>query len=517
LKYELVNWRRGRIFQGGLFSAPQPGEGAEEWEEFVTSSTEIWTWDAARTATAIRASKISSRESVEAAIARMEAANPAVNAVVDSMADEALAAAELADRALRWGDPVGPLHGVPITVKINVDTAGRATTSGLVSAANAIASADSAPVANLREAGAIIVGRTNVPAFCYRWFTSNDLHGKTLNPWNPSLSPGGSSGGAAVASAIGIGSIAHGNDVAGSLRLPASACGIYGFKPTVGRLPGYNPSASIEPSLGLQAGATEGLMARSVMDLQLGLRALERQGQRHPALAPLPSPRADDATPCRVGVYAGAGSVAVHPEISALVRQAALWLEDAGYAIEEVEMPHLGEMADLWMAMLYAECPSPIREAMFGLGGKDFETAFHNTADALPRLSHLEFIQAWQRRIAIQRAWASLLDRYPVLIMPTAFQPTFPHDHDLHDVPTMRRILDAYQPLSAIAGLALPAISVPAGLASGAPAGVQIVTGWFREERCLSAAFAMEQRIGPILPIDPKGLDYSTTAKNMTI
>jgi amidase len=504
------------IFQRDFLSVPEPGGSAKEREEFVTSSTDIWAWDAARTATAIRAGKISSRQAVEATIARMEAVNPAVNAVVDAMANEALAAADFADLTLRRGDPVGPLHGVPMTVKINVDTANRATTSGLVSAANAIASADSAPVANLRQAGAVIVGRTNVPAFCYRWFTSNDLHGKTLNPWDPSLSPGGSSGGAAVASAVGIGSIAHGNDVAGSLRLPASACGIYGFKPTVGRLPACNPSAPVEPSLGLQTGATEGLMARSVMDLQLGLQALERPDHRHPVLAPLPTPRAGDIAPCRVGVFAGGGSAAVHPEIFDLVRTAASWLDDAGYVTEEVELPHLAEMADLWMAMLYAECPSPIREVMFGLGGKDFETAFHNTADALPSLSHLEFIQAWQRRIAIQKTWASLLDRYPVLLMPTAFQPTFPLDHDLHDVPTMRRILDAYQPLSAIAGLALPAISVPAGLACGAPAGVQIVTGWFREERGLSAAFAMEHRIGPILPVDPKGLDYSPAAKNMT-
>jgi amidase len=470
----------------------------------VTSRTEIWTWDAARTATAIRAGDISSREAVEATVARMHAVNPSVNAVVDDMSDEALAAADRADEALRRGDPVGPLHGVPITVKINVDTAGHATTAGLVPARDAIAAEDSSPVANLRHAGAIIVGRTNVPAFCYRWFTANDLHGKTLNPWDPRLSPGGSSGGAAVASAIGIGSITHGNDVAGSLRLPASVTGIYGFKPTVGRLPGHNPSSQVEKSLCLQVGATEGLMARSVNDLRLGLMALERPDHRDPTLAPLPSPKASDLAPCRVAVYAGTSTDGVDPQISALVRQAASWLEDEGYAVEELELPNLAEMAELWMAMLYAECPSPIREYMFGLGGADFETAFLHTAGALPKLSSLEFIQAWQRRLAIQRNWANLLATYPVVLMPTAFQPTFPHDHDLIDVATMARILAAYTPLSAIAGLSLPAISVPAGFVNSLPAGVQLVSSWFREERCLAAAAALERHIGAIMPIDPK-------------
>ena len=154
--------------------------------------------------------------------------------------------------------------------------------------------------------------------------------------------------------------------------------------------------------------------------------------------------------------------------------------------------------------MIYAEAPSTVREGMFALGGKDFETAFLNTAGALPVLSPLEFIQAWQRRIAIQREWAKLLKRYPVVLMPTAFQPTFPLNHDLVDIPTMAKILAAFQPLSAIAGLSLPAISAPAGFVNGVPAGVQLVSAWYREERCLSAAAALERHIGPILPIDPK-------------
>jgi amidase len=345
---------------------------------------EIWKWDAATVAAAIRARKISSREAVAANIERLHQVNPAINAVVDIMEKEALAAANAADEALKCSDEVGPLHGVPITTKINVDTAGRATTNGLVAAKNAIASEHSSSVANLEQAGAVVVGRTNVPAFSYRWFTGNDLHGVTRNPWNLELSPGGSTGGGAAAAAVGIGTLTHGNDVAGSLRLPASACGIYGLKPTVGRLPSYNPSQMMEKPLGLQVGATEGVMGRSVNDLLIGLNVLQKPDYRDPSVAPQQAARLEDALPCRVALYKDDPQNKAHPEISALLNKAASWLSDAGYQIEEVELPHLAEMAELWMAMLYVETSGPASEQMFELGGEDFKTPTSTRLQTFP-------------------------------------------------------------------------------------------------------------------------------------
>jgi amidase len=469
--------------------------------------TEIWKWDAATVAAAIRSGKISSREAVTGSLSRLNAVNPLINAVVDVMEEEALAAASAADAALARGEATGLLHGVPVTTKMNVDTAGRATTNGLVAFKDAVAAEDSSSVANLARAGAIVVGRTNVPAFSYRWFTSNDLHGTTYNPWNPKLSPGGSSGGGAAAAAVGIGTLAHGNDVAGSLRLPASACGIYGLKPTVGRLPSYNPSQIVEKSLCLQIGATEGVMGRSVLDLQLGLAALEVHDYRDPDVAPHPRGRADDNLPCRVALYTGLPGDDVHPEIVDLTLRAASWLEDAGYCVEEVELPDLTEIAELWMSMLYAESTGPVRETLFALGGEAFKTSFLNTAANYRELTQMEFHQAWQRRLAIKRKWAELFSTYPIALTPTSFQPVFPLDYDLEGPQTLRLIAKAYRPLAAIAGLSVPAISVPVGFVNGAPAGVQIVSSWFREERCLSAAAIMEQRIGKMIPIDPRGLD----------
>lgn len=469
----------------------------------MTSSNEIWQWDAQTTAAAIRKRTVSCREVVDAALARLHAVNPALNAVVDVMEAEAREAAERADTDLARGDVGGALHGVPVTVKINVDVAGRATTNGVVSMKDARAAEDSSPVRNLRRAGAIVIGRTNVPAFCYRWFTDNDLHGLTRNPWSPSASPGGSSGGAASALAAGIGALAHGNDVAGSIRLPASACGVYGLKPTVGRLPSRNPSAPAERPLCIQIGAAEGVLARSVRDLEIGLAALETRDSRDPLQVPAPPFDEAQSRPCRVALFSGGSSADVHPEVLATLHRAAHWLVDAGYEVEEVAPPRFDEMAELWMAMLYAESSGPVREFLCQHGGAGFGQAMRDTAANLPSLPGAALHQAWAQRLGILREWVQFLEAFPILLMPTSFQPVFPLNHDLAGPDALANILQAYRPLTSVAGLALPGLSVPAEFAAGTPAGVQLVAGRFQEQRCLAAAAAMEMRIGAIVPRDP--------------
>ena len=198
--------------------------------------TELWRLGALELAEMIRDRQVSAREAVRSCLDRADAVNPKLNAVVDLMAEEALAAADDADRAQASGGTTGPLHGVPVTVKVNVDTKGRANTNGVVALQNNIATEDSPVVANLRAAGAIVIGRTNTPAFSMRWFTENDLYGRTLNPWSRDHTPGGSSGGASAAVAAGIGPIGHGNDLGGSIRYPAYCTGLYGLRPSFGRV-----------------------------------------------------------------------------------------------------------------------------------------------------------------------------------------------------------------------------------------------------------------------------------------
>ncbi len=193
----------------------------------------------------IRLGRASSREATESCLSRLRAVNLAINAVVRVLEEEALSAADTADEAQARGEALGPLHGVPVTTKVNTDQAGCPTDRGVVAYRDNIATADNPVVTNLKRAGAVIIGRTNTPAFSFRWFTDNALHGRTLNPRDPAFSAGGSSGGAGAAVATGIGPIAHGNDIAGSVRCPALFNGVVGLRVSLGRIPSYNPSQPV--------------------------------------------------------------------------------------------------------------------------------------------------------------------------------------------------------------------------------------------------------------------------------
>ena len=237
------------------------------------------------TATEMRAALVagqtSARALVTSALARVDVLNLWLNAVVQRCDEQALAAADVVDLAIANGDKTGPLGGIPVTVKVNVDQTGFATTNGLRLQEDLNASEDSPVVANLRPAGAIIIGRTNPPAFSLRWFTRNLVHGATVNPRVPGLTPGGSSGGAAVAVTVGMGPIGHGTDIAGSIRYPANACGVHGLRPSLGRVPAFNASGP-DRMIGAQLMADSGPIARSVADLRLALRAMAGRDVRDP-------------------------------------------------------------------------------------------------------------------------------------------------------------------------------------------------------------------------------------------
>src|SRR6201999_1248619 len=248
---------------------------------------DIWRLPAQELAGMIKSKKVSAREAATSALARLDAVNPAINAVVDHRPDDVLAQAAEVDAAIARGDDVGVLAGVPVTIKANIDQAGYANTNGLKLQAALIAKDNSPVVDNLRKAGAVILGRTNCPAFSYRWFTTNLIHGNTKNPRDPSITPGGSSGGAGAAVAAGIGAIAHGTDIAGSIRYPAYACGVHGLRPTIGRVPAFNPGLPERP-IGPQISAVSGPLARTVGDLRLALAAMSGFDARDPWWVPAP-------------------------------------------------------------------------------------------------------------------------------------------------------------------------------------------------------------------------------------
>ncbi len=466
-------------------------------------SNELWRWSAVEAASQIAKREVSSKEVVASCLERLEAVNPAINAVVDVLAEDAMRAAAEADAALARGEPLGALHGVPVTVKVNVDMAGRATTNGVVAYRDVVAREDSPVVANLRRAGAVILGRTNTPAFSLRWFTDNDLHGRTLNPWNASHTPGGSSGGASAAVAAGIGAIAHGNDQGGSIRYPAYACGVAGLRPTQGLVPAFNPSQARERTLAAQLSSVQGPLARTVRDLRLGLAAMAAPDSRDPWQASFPIDSVRKTFPTRVAVCAAMPGFVADEAVSAAIMQAARWLEDAGCVVEEVAPPRFQEATDLWLALTMNKLAAGLGDIIEQHGDDAVRAAIGTQRRQTAAMDLAGYMNALSLRTTLLREWQQFFERYPLLLMPVSWQRPFLIDADRQGGDAARNILDAQSPLLATAILGLPGLSVPTGLAGGMPMGVQLVAGRFQEGLCLSAGEAIEARCGVMTPIDP--------------
>ena len=265
-------------------------------------TSELWRLGAEQTAALIRDRQISAREVTASVLTRIAEVNPRFNALPFVMAEAALAAADTADQAQARGEPLGALHGVPVTIKINIDVAGMATTDGVVFLKDNIANSDSPLVTSLRDAGAIIVGRSNAPAFSLRWFSDNALHGRTLNPFDAGVTPGGSSGGAAAATALGMGAIAHGNDYGGSVRYPAWACGVVGLRTTVGRIASYKASAP-NRIISNQQMSVQGPLTRNVADARLAMQVMSNGSPLDPQWVPAPLQFTGHEQPVRVALF----------------------------------------------------------------------------------------------------------------------------------------------------------------------------------------------------------------------
>src|ERR1700733_12698149 len=292
---------------------------------------DLWRLPATELAALTRAKKVSAKDAAAAALARLDAVNPAINAVVAHRPEEVLAQAATIDAAISRNENVGALAGVPVTVKVNIDQQGFATTNGLKLQRDVVAATNSPVIDNLRKAGAVILGRTNCPAFSYRWFTTNLIHGDTKNPRDAGITPGGSSGGAGAAVAAGIGHIAHGTDIAGSIRYPAYACGVHGLRPTVGRIAAFNASLP-ERTIGPQISAVSGPLARTIGDLRIVLAAMSGKDARDPWW--VPAPLEGPVMPKRAALCLHPDGLETVAEVKAAVADAAKRLERAGWGVE---------------------------------------------------------------------------------------------------------------------------------------------------------------------------------------
>ena len=464
----------------------------------------LWQWNADEVATAIRTRRISSREAVQAVLQRLDAVNPAVNAVTVLLADQALAAADRADAAVKRGEVLGPLHGVPVTVKENIDQADQATANGVVAFKDLIAKVDSPPVANWKRAGAVIVGRTNTPAFSLRWHTDNELRGRTYNPWARTRTPGGSSGGAAAAVVSGIAPLAHGNDLGGSIRYPAYCCGVAGIRPTLGRVPAYNTTVTEDRPIGHQLMSVQGPLARRVADVRLGLGAMAARDPRDPWWAGVPLDGPALARPLRVALTVDPARQGVHRAVAGAVRAAGLALAEAGYAVEEVEPPAVDAVAANWATLVFNEMRHMTLPYIERHGGEDLNRCTELILSGVADLDVDTYMRALAQRTRHIREWMVFMERYALVVGPVSTEPPFEVGFDVKDADTTARVLRAQRLLVAVNLLGLPAVAVPCGLSEGVPLGVQVIGSRYREDLCLDAAEVIEARHGLTTPIDPR-------------
>jgi len=466
---------------------------------------DLWRQSASELARRIASRQVSSAEVVEAHLGRIAAVNPRVNAIVKVLATEARTAAVEADRKVASGGPLGRLHGVPFTVKENIDVAGMPTTWGVAALANAIAPLDAPVVERMRAAGGILIGRTNLPDMALRVHTDSSLYGLTRNPWNRGRTAGGSSGGEAVALAVGMSPIGLGNDIGGSLRSPASACGIASIRPSVGRVPDAGFVPAEDRLLSVQLMAVQGPMARRVADVRLGLEIIMGAHPRDGWSIDVPFVGRALGGQIRVAVAPAPPGGSVDPKVSDAVSRAADVLANAGYDPVEACPPRYEEAVEVWARFLMGDYASVLGQLspMMGADGLAFLNAFNEAVPPLKDTS--EMSRLFAQRDGVARAWSGFLATHPLILTPTWTQLPFEHGFDAASAEGALAIKALMRPVTPASLLGLPSACVPAGrdVSTGLPIGVLITGQRLREDLCLEAVEAVEARLGLETPIEP--------------
>jgi len=464
---------------------------------------DLWQLDATDLARLIRNGKASASEAVDSVFARLHKVNPAINAVVRVYEEEARAAAETADAARARGHALPPLHGVPVTIKVNVDVAGKPTDNGVVALKDFVAKEDSPVVANLRNAGAIIIGRTNAPAFSMRVFSDNALHGRTLNPRDPSVTPGGSSGGAGAATAVGIGPIAHGNDIGGSVRIPAYCNGVVGLRVGFARIPAFNPSAANggRPMGGILM-SVQGPHTRTVRDARLALGVMARGDRRDWRWNDVPMEGPAPARPIKVAIVPEMPGGYTHPAQAAAVRLAGKHLQAGGYVVDEVLPPDMERCVELWHAIISTESYLNLWPTMQKVGDPDGIAAMRMWLELHKPVDLETYAAALTEREGILFRWMGFLQQWPLVILPTLadLPPKQVTDTTLEG---QAKIFESMRPALLAPVLSLPGLAVPVGSHEKLRTGVQIMAMRNREDLCLDAAEVIEGYEGIVQPIDP--------------
>ena len=435
----------------------------------------------------IRTREVSSREVVDAHLARIEEVNPIINALTVVLAEQARDAADAADRS----EPVGPLHGVPFTVKENIDLLGTPTTSGLAVLADAQPTAHAPVVSRMLAAGAIPIGRTNLPELGLRIDTSNPLRGRTGNAWNPALTPGGSSGGEGAALGSRMSPLGLGNDIGGSLRAPAFCNGVVGLRPTMHRVPEATTIEPIDGALCGQMMATDGPMARTVADVRLAIGLLNGAHPRDPLSVDVALERPPLSR--RVaGVVTTGLDGPLAPSVVEGVRLAAAALLATGWEIEEIELPEFQHVFEVWNRIMCDDIPG-----MLAAVGPVIDPRLVAALEghiAYPYRTDPSTMSVHGERRRLMRVWTAMFASTPVVVTPVWPEPQFPGDADLErGIGFITHMLQFATPAPL---LGLPSLAVPTGVVDGLPTGVQIHADRWNDVHCLDAGAAIESVVG---------------------
>jgi amidase len=445
----------------------------------------------------VRAGALSAVELLDAHLERIDALNPAVNAVVTVVPDAARAAARAADRRHAAGEPLPPLHGLPIAHKDLVDTAGVRTTYGSPAYRDHVPDADELLPQRLRAAGAILIGKTNTPEWGAGSHTFNPVFGPTRNPWDPARSAGGSSGGAAVAVACRLLPFADGSDLGGSLRNPAAWNGVVGLRPTPGLVPSWPDDTPWLPF------SVDGPIARTAQDVALLLSAMAGPDARAPLSLRAPSPRLDgpldaDLRGRRVAWSPSLGGLPVEPGVLAPAEAAARSLADLGMevAADEPDLAGADTVFETWRAFAFALSLGELSDA----GGDRMKATVRWNVERGRALSAGDLAAATRLHAQLGERVAAFFERYDYLACPVTQVEPFPveteYPVEVAGVP-MGSYLEWMRSCSRVTVMCCPAVSIPAGLTpSGLPAGLQLVGRPFAERALLEAAHALDALTG---------------------
>jgi Asp-tRNA(Asn)/Glu-tRNA(Gln) amidotransferase A subunit family amidase len=434
----------------------------------------------------IRNREVSPVEVAEAHLEQISRLNPALNAIV-TVAPDVLERARDAEAAVMRGDRLGALHGIPLTIKDTIETAGLRTTSGSKMRAEYVPSHDAPAVARLKTAGGIVLGKTNAAEMAMDYTADNPVFGRTNHPQNANLTPGGSSGGEAVAIATGMSPGGLGSDLAGSIRIPAHFCGIAGLKPTTGRVPG---EGQFPPSSGpYSLGAVIGPLARNVRDLRTLFSAISDDRIEHDR----------EFRGARVAWYTDDGVAPVTEETARAVATAAKALSDAGLICEERRPPHLDRGNEMWLKLFSRASVVQLRKIYTGREreGGSFVSWRLATADDNPPPTLDEYIASWMERDRLREALVEWMQTTPIILAPVGATPAYAHDTLKVNVNGVTMgTFKAFSYAQTFNVFDLPVVTVPAGRSSdGLPIGVQIVGRPLAEEMILAAAEIVEEAI----------------------